>query len=82
MATAKADYEDFSTEAVFGPGITELPVNLTILQDAECELLDDDETFLLVIESATEGKICTDINNNVLDTVRITIIHDDGMYSN
>ncbi|XP_072022189.1 uncharacterized protein [Amphiura filiformis] len=77
MATAKVDYETISTEVVFGPGITELPVNLTILKDDECEILDDDETFLLVIDSATEGKICKDINNNVLDTVRTTIIHDD-----
>ncbi|XP_072022190.1 uncharacterized protein [Amphiura filiformis] len=82
MARANVDYEAITTspntEVVFEAEITELPVNLTILQDEECEMLD--ETFLLVIDSATEGKICKDINNNVLDTVRITTIHDDVVF--
>ncbi|XP_072022196.1 uncharacterized protein, partial [Amphiura filiformis] len=79
QAIADVDYDAILTPTAveFGTGITEKEVVLTILQDDECEIMNDDETFLLVIDPTTEGKICKDADGNELNTVRNTIIHDD-----
>ncbi|XP_072023595.1 uncharacterized protein [Amphiura filiformis] len=82
-ATADVDYDAILTPLAveFGVGITEIPVMLTILQDDDCEVQNDDETFLLVIDQTTDVKICTAADGTTeLTTVRNTIIHDDAAF--
>ncbi|XP_072044873.1 extracellular matrix protein 3-like [Amphiura filiformis] len=86
-ATADVDYETIisgSSDGTieFGPDVTEIPIMIGILEDLQCETLAaHDETFTLMIESPSEGKICTDSAGNVLDTVTITILHDDVIFA-
>ncbi len=63
---------------VFGPNVTEVPISLMIMTDDICQTAPASNDFFIVIEPESIGDICLDSNSNVLDTVTMNIVHDDG----
>ncbi|XP_072021736.1 uncharacterized protein [Amphiura filiformis] len=67
----------------FGPGDEEKPIELTILEDNDCETTAAmDEMFLLQLLATSEGKICKDANTDAdITDVTVTIVHDDVKFA-